>query len=204
MTTPTLTPAEPTSRTSKISREHLVLGAILAVVVIGAAAWFLTKGGGGGTAAPQALPTKPAAVTATTTPPAAVVPVAKKPAVTAKKAAFLKAGNKICTTMNAKENALGEEPTTPAAEAKFLAKTASYTARALAQLRALHAPAGDAARLKTMFNDVVRLNGLTASAGKALLAGDKKTAEGLLNKVPAAARKANAAFNAYGLTVCGS
>jgi hypothetical protein len=203
MTIPTMTPAEPTTTsTSKISREQLVLGAILAVIVIGAAAWFLLKGGGG-SPGPTAQPTKPAATT-TVAAPVVVAPVAKKPAITAKKAAYLKAGNKICTTMNAKENALGEEPTTPAAEAKFLAKTASYTARALAQLRALHAPAGDAARLKTMFNDVVRLNGLTASAGKALLAGDKKTAEGLLNKVPAAARKANAAFNAYGLTVCGS
>lgn len=201
---PTLTPAEPTTPTSKISREHLVLGAILAVVVLGAAAWFLLKGGSGATATPKTMPGKPAATT-TAAPAVAVVPVAKKPVVTAQKAAFLKAGNKICTTMNAQEKALGNFPsTTTAAEAKFLAKSVAYTSHALARLRALHAPAGDAAKLKVMYADVAHLNALGAGAERALLAGNKPAAAKLMDQIAAAGDKANAAFNAYGLTVCGS
>lgn len=206
MTMPTLAPPEPSTPTSRFSREHLVLGAILAVVVIGAAAWFLLKGGSG-SAAPLVQPTKPAATTTPAVPvlPAAVVPVVKKPVVSAKKAAYLKAGNKICTTMNAQERALGDLPTkNTAAEAKYLARTEVYATQALARLRALHAPAGDAVKLKKIYADAAHVNALGTSAEKDLLAGKKPAADKVLNTLVAASIKLNAEFNAYGLSVCGS
>ncbi len=202
MTTPSLTPAAGPTGSRKPSTEHLVLGVVL-LVVLAAGAWFLTHRGSSTPPVATVLP-KPAATSAApaSVAPTAVTPAAKPAASKVARAAFLKAGNKICATMNARQKALGDLPATTAAQADFLAKNVQLSVRALAQLRALKGPAGDAARLKTMFADVAKTNALGLAAQKRLAAGDQTGAYKVMEQVGDVADKANAAFKAYGLTVC--
>jgi hypothetical protein len=190
-----LPPSEKPSR--KLSIEHIVLGAVLIAVVLGAAGWFLLKPGSSSSAGKVA--TKPTA-TATAKP----VVVATPPTPPAARAAFIAAGNKVCTKMNTASKALGSFPAKLPAQATFISKQIAITKHALAQLKKLKNPAADKVVLKKLYADVVHLDVLGAQAVKAMHSGNDKASKTLLVKIDAASNKANKAFTSYGLGVCGS
>jgi hypothetical protein len=176
-------------------RRILPIPALLAIA--------LTAGCGSSSGAkPTALvTTAPVATTAASAPAPVTAPRA---AISAKKAAFLKAGNKICTTMNAKTDALGSFPAKGAAQSAFLLKTVAVDEHALKQLRALKTPAGDAAKVKALYAEIAKLDTLAKSAAKDLKAGNSAAGNALITKAAGVGDKANADYIAYGLTVCGS
>ena len=119
------------------------------------------------------------------------------------KAAYLKAGNKICTKMNAATKALGDFPSEPKAQAAFVVKNFTITEHARKQLMALPAPAKSAAKLAAFYGDVGKVDATGKALAAALTAGNADKAKALEQKLAAQSTKANAEFTAYGLTVCG-
>jgi hypothetical protein len=194
-------------KSGKPSVEHIVLGAVL-LVVLAVGGWFLLKAGS------SAKTTSTATEPATSRPTAAAGAYASpKSVLTLKpttitlvpmtKAAYLKAGNKICAKMNAAGKALGDFPSEPKAQAAFALKTVTITEHARKLLMALPAPADSAAKLASFYVDVAKADATTKALAKALTAGNTVQAKALEQKLGSQGDKANAEFTAYGLTVCG-
>jgi len=117
---------------------------------------------------------------------------------------FLASGNAICGTMNTKPAAVPTPGDTAAAQAAYLDQQVALTQDALTQLRALPEPAGQAAALQSLFAKVDTLITLGEQESAALNAGNLAVADQIDSQASTATDAANAAFNAYGLTVCGS
>ena len=79
----------------------------------------------------------------------------------------------------------------------------TITADTLTRLRALPIPTGQAAALKAIYAKVDTVLADVDPLIAALRSGSP-TAETLMNRLDASQNAANAASNAYGLTVCGS
>ena len=194
---PSVTPAASGSA-RRPSVEHLVLGAVLLAVVIGAALWFLH-----GSSSSSAAAKPPVAAAAKPTGIAHVVPAVAAVPVSPQKAAFLRAGNKICTTMNAQQNALGK-PATAADLVPLFSKTLVITEAALTKLEKLKEPAGDKAQLKALWKGLANLNVMGGLALSDLKSGNGAYAQSAMAELDRQGDLLNTAFNAYGLTVCGS
>lgn len=189
------------------SVEHIVLGAVLLVVLV-VGGWFLLKPGSSAktpSAATRSAAFRPAAASGAYASPKPVVPL--KPTrialVPMTKAAYLKAGNKICAKMNAGVKALGDFPSEPKAQAAFVLKTYKINEHARKLLTALPAPADSAAKLASYYGAIATMDGTGKALAKALIAGNTDRAKALEQKLSAQGAKANAEFIAYGLTVCG-
>ena len=199
------------------SVEHIVLGGVLLVVLV-VGGWFLLKPGGttkSGSPATGPLTDRPAEAANAYASPKANLPHAKplKPSkptklgqitlVPMKKAAYLKAGNKICAKMNAGTKALGDYPSEPKAQAAFVVKTFAITEHARKLLVALPAPAASAAKLAVYYGEIAKMDATGKALAAALTAGKADEAKALAQKLATQSTKANAEFTAYGLTACG-
>lgn len=91
----------------------------------------------------------------------------------------------------------------PAAAADASDRAVAITSPTLQQLRALAPPPGDAQTLAAIYQKVDALIADYAAFSAAVRAGDMQTAQTAGSKIDTDARAANAASNAYGLTVCG-
>jgi hypothetical protein len=213
MTTPSLPTDPETAPTSrKPSVEHIVLGVVLIAVLLGAGGWLVLRGGSSSSTAtkpPAAAPQNRPAVAALAEPGVTASPVkplkAHKPAAKPlSKAAYLKAGNKICDKMNSAQKALGDFPASAKAQAAFFGKVFVITEHARKQLKALRAPTAGAAKMAKLYVQVAKLDATGKAAGKALAAGKATQAKQLEATLVTQSNKANASFNAYGLTSCGT
>jgi hypothetical protein len=203
-----------TERAGRPSVEHIVLASVL-LVVLAVGGWFLLKPGAPAKVASPpagALAGRPAAASGAYASPKAH-PTLGKPSKPTKlgrvplapmtKAAYLKAGNKICTKMNAGTKALGDYPSDPRAQAAFVVKTFAITERALKQLLALPAPAAGATKLAGYYTEIGAMDSTGKALAAALTAGKTDAAKALAQKLASQSTKANAEFTAYGLTACG-
>lgn len=130
----------------------------------------------------------------------------RSPAVTATttKADFLTKANAICTTMNAKSNALQDPGQDPVKLKQVVDASIPITADGLSQLRALPQPNGDRATLQGFFTKVDKLIGDLRDESAALGANDLSHAKDIATSIQNDSTAANDAANAYGLNVCGA
>jgi hypothetical protein len=106
--------------------------------------------------------------------------------------------------MNAKQEAVPSPGTSAAAQAAYLDQQIAINKDALAQLRALAEPPADAAAMQALFAQLDGLIGLAQQESAAIRAGNKTRADQIDAQLTTATDAANAAYRAYGLTVCGS
>ncbi len=122
----------------------------------------------------------------------------------AAKAAYIAKANAIRQTMNDKTAALPDPGNDPVAKANKEEQGAAITAAALRQLRALATPPGDTATIRAIYAKIdVLLADLSADVA-ALRHGNQAQSQTIEARLTADSDAANAAANAYGLTVCGS
>ena len=119
------------------------------------------------------------------------------------RAAYVQQANAICQVMNDKVTALGDPGEDLAKTIDLLGQMRVITADTLTRLRALPIPTGQAAALKAIYAKVDTALADVDPLIAALRSGSP-TAETLMNRLDASQNAANAASNAYGLTVCGS
>ena len=139
------------------------------------------------------------APTTTTTAPTTTT---TKPAIT--KAAFVTQANAICKVMNDKSNALADPGEDIAKMTVGFEQQKQIMIDALAQLRALPNPAGQEAAIEAIWAKVDTVVAEVDQAIAALKAGNLQKFMTLANQLDKDTNAANAASNAYGLTVCGS
>lgn len=189
---------------------------VAAVVVLGAAGWLLLKPASSSANAvrPQATPTATAvsstaaaatSAALTVTPTATPLRTAGGAARTGEaptKAAYLKAGNAVCVALHKNFDKLGPAPEGKPAAA-YITKLVRLAEGAQVRLRALRAPARDAAQLRkirTRFNHLMALDRQLATA---LAHDDEQQLISLSPRVNAATAQVAAAYRAEGLTACG-
>lgn len=189
-----------------MNRRLAALCLLLAVALTGAACAKKSASSGHATGSVTPLApspsVSPSAVRPVHSAPAAPSAPAPKPAATISKAAFLAQANAICTTMNTQQSAL-PDPTTSAQALDELHQAAAITQDAVARLRALPEPAGDAPTLQAAFAKVDAVNASAQREIAAIAAGNTALAQQIDNQTTALNDTANQAFNAYGMTVCG-
>ena len=119
------------------------------------------------------------------------------------KAEYVQQADAICTTMNAQGNTLPDPGQDPSKLLAVVQQAVPITANAVDKLRALPLPKGDEATLRSFYSkmDAV-VSGLRQEAA-ALEASDLAKAQTIAGTLDTATKAANAAANAYGLTVCG-
>ncbi len=120
------------------------------------------------------------------------------------KAAYVAAANALCRTMNARSDALGDPGNDPSRVAEVARATAAIISETLQKLRALPAPAGDAAVVNAIYAKAEVLTGDYRQLATAIRSRDRAQVNRLVDKANSDMAVANAAANAYGLTVCGS
>jgi hypothetical protein len=120
------------------------------------------------------------------------------------KASYVARANAICKTMNTQIAALGSPPSDPMAQAELNDKAITITTETLRKLRALPVPPGDAAALVAVYAKVDVVLADASRLSNALRSNDHVAAQRGQTKLAADSDAANAASNAYGLTVCGS
>ena len=119
------------------------------------------------------------------------------------KAAYLKAGNRICAKMNAGTKALGRLPERAQGPGCLRGEDlCDHRARPQAADGAAR-PGDSAAKLAAYYVEVGKLDGTGKALAAALTAGKTDKAKTLEQKLAAQSTKANAEFTAYGLTACG-
>ena len=164
-------------------------------------------GGSGGEPAAGAIGTTPTtAATTTSSQPTTTTTAAPTTTTTAKaltRTAYVQQANAICQVMNDKMTALGDPGEALAKTIDLLGQMRAITADTLTKLRALPIPTGLAAALKAIYAKVDTVLADVDPLIAALRSGSP-TAETLMNRLDASQNAANAASNAYGLTVCGS
>jgi hypothetical protein len=175
----------------------LLIAAVAATLALSACGGSTaTKTAGGEvtntTLAPTTITTATTAPTTTTT----------KPAIT--KAAYVTQANAICKVMNDKTAALADPGEDLAKMAVMFEQSKQLVVDALVQLRALRTPAGQAAAIEAIWTKVDKLVVDIDQAVAALKAGDLDKFTALATQLDKDTAAANAASNAYGLTVCGS
>jgi hypothetical protein len=121
----------------------------------------------------------------------------------ATKPAFIKAGNDICTSMNTQMNAVPTAATDASQALSELQSQLTILKTGITHLKALPEPPGDTATIQAIFTKVDATTTLLNQAITAYLAGDTTQGDTLEAQVTTSGNAANAAFNAYGLTVCG-
>jgi len=150
---------------------------------------------GGSTPTPGPTPS-----TAAPSPGAAPTPATGSAA----KSRYVAQANALCQTMNTKVSAVPDPGSDPTAMATALSQVEWITAATVVKLRALPPAPGDAATVAAIYAKVdVFLADMTAEIN-ALRAGNQSLAQSLDTKLNTDGDAANAASNAYGLTVCGS
>jgi hypothetical protein len=119
------------------------------------------------------------------------------------KAAFVARANAICTTMNSQAARVADPGNDRVKLAAAVDKIAAITSDALRKVRALPQPSGGAQRLNAIYSKLDAVLAQWARLASAARAGDQRAAISAQTKVTALLKQANAASNAYGLTVCG-
>ena len=137
--------------------------------------------------------------TTTTLPPTTATTAAK--ALT--RAAYVQQANAICQVRNDKVAALGDPGEDVAKTIDMLGQMRAITSDTLVKLRALPIPTGQQAALKAIY---AKVDNVLADVDPmiAALRSASPTTDTLMNRLDADQNAANAASNAYGLTVCGS
>jgi hypothetical protein len=120
------------------------------------------------------------------------------------RARYLAAGNAICDTMNQRVGTLPAPGNDRVKAAKNAADTAAIVADALRKLRALPVPPGEQAAVRSIYAKVDRVLHDSSRLATAIRANDQTAAKAAETDLQADSLAANAASNAYGLTVCGS
>ncbi len=154
------------------------------------------------TAAGVEITTTTLAPTTTTTAAPATTTTAVKVAIT--KAAYITQANAICKVMNAKTDAIPDPGEDLAKLVAGFEQSKQITADTLAQLRALPVPVGQEAALTAIWAKIDKIFPQIDQAIAALKAGDLDTFSTIGAQIDKDTDAANAASNAYGLTVCGS
>jgi hypothetical protein len=129
-------------------------------------------------------------------------PASSAPVVTT--AAYLIAANRICQTMNDKIQALPDPGNDPIKLADVGDSAQAIIRSSLQRLRALAVPPGQGAKIAAIYAKVDAGLSLAAQYSTALRTRNGALEQRLGPRVDAAQASANAAANAYGLTVCGS
>lgn len=132
----------------------------------------------------------------------ATAPTTSAPLVT--KAAYIAEANRICQTMNERIQALPNPGNDPIKLADVSDRAQAITRSTVQRLRALAVPPGQGAKIAAIYAKVDVLANLAAQYSAALRARDEAVARSVGARLDAAQARANAASNAYGLTVCGS
>ena len=120
------------------------------------------------------------------------------------KAEFVDRANAICQTMNDRIKALPAPGSDLRKVADQYTQAGQIVAETLQQLRSLPQPADDQTTLNANYEKVDALLADYEPFINALRDGDRSAAKSLQTKLIAEQTEANDAFNAYGLTVCGS
>jgi hypothetical protein len=163
----------------------LVLAAVVATVVMAAACGSSSKS------------STPSSVTTTTTAHSAT-------AFPKSRQAYLSAGNAICKAMNTQMEDLPDPGSSATKEAAVLVQSATIINDALRSLRKLPVPPGDQATVAAIFAKVDVVAADTKKLAATLKTNDQAAGQRAQAKLQQDSQTANAASNAYGLTVCGS
>ena len=120
------------------------------------------------------------------------------------RAAYLAAGNALCTTMNAKVAKLANPGSSAAKEAAVTDQAAKIFADTFNKVRKLPTPPGDEATVRALYAKIDAMLADAPSLSAALRANDQAAGQRAQVQLQKDTELANAASNAYGLTVCGS
>ena len=173
---------------------------ILFVAFAGCLALSACGGSKGQSAAGVIATTPSTAVTTTSSQPTTTTTTAAK---VLTQAAYMQQANAICQVMNDKVTALGDPGEDVAKTIDLLGQMRAITSDTLVKLRALPIPTGQQAALKAIY---AKVDNVLADVDPmiAALRSASPTTDTLMNRLDADQNAANAASNAYGLTVCGS
>jgi len=178
--TQTILPTAVVTKRSAPPAARLASGAAVVVLAIGG--WFLLT--------PDDGPTRHSVV--------AAAPTLTHPQ-------FMAKGSAVCAVMNRHSRALGPFPQGGAGvAAHYLEKQIAISQTAIAGLQALAPPREDAAQVTALEDQTLGLIGTGNRLVLALRTGDADGARSLLAQVNALTVKTNKAWNAFGLTTCGS
>ena len=119
------------------------------------------------------------------------------------KALYVSRANAICQDMNDQIRALPTGPSDASTIAHTADRAAAITGAALQSLRELATPNGDAQTLRMIYAKVDRVIKDENQLSAELLAANVSAAKTLVVRLRADTQAANAATNAYGMTVCG-
>ena len=173
---------------------------ILFAIFAGSLALSACGGSKGQSAAGVIATTPSTAVTTTSSQPTTTTTTAAK---VLTQAAYMQQANAICQVMNDKVTALGDPGEDVAKTIDLLGQMRAITSDTLVKLRALPIPTGQQAALKAIY---AKVDNVLADVDPmiAALRSASPTTDTLMNRLDADQNAANAASNAYGLTVCGS
>ena len=178
---------------------------ILFVVFAGCLALSACGGSKGQSAAGVIATTPSTAATTTSSQPTTttVPPTTTTAAKPLTRAAYVQQANAICQVMNDKVAALGDPGEDVAKAIDMLGQMRAITSDTLVKLRALPIPTGQQAALKPIY---AKVDAVLADVDPVIAAirSGSPTIQTLMNRLDADQNAANAASNAYGLTVCGS
>lgn len=137
--------------------------------------------------------------TTTTSSPAA------QPTTAETKADYIARGNAVCDTFTQKQSALPTPSGSALADvAPYIDQNVTLATDLLAQLKAIPQPAGDSAALQDVFTKFQATLDLLKQEAAAAHANNQSTFDTLDTQLNTSGDASNAAFNAYGLTVCGA
>ena len=119
------------------------------------------------------------------------------------KAEFIARANAICGAMNAQAKTVPDPGNDPTKLAVASDRVAAITGNALREIRALPQPPSDAPTLNAIYSKLDEILAQWGTLAAAARAGNQAAAERSGAKLGALLKQANAASNAYGLTVCG-
>jgi hypothetical protein len=120
------------------------------------------------------------------------------------KTEFVARANAICRAMNAQAKTVPNPGNDPNKLAAASDRVAAITATALRKIRALPQPPNDAATLDAIYSKLDAILVQWGTLAAAARAGNKAAAQRSGAKLSVLVNQANAASNAYGLTVCGA
>ena len=120
------------------------------------------------------------------------------------RAEFVARANEICKAGNARQSAIPSPDNTIAQQLAYLDQVIAATAETLRQIRALPQPPADRAALQQMYAKGDAALSVARQESSALKEGKTSVAASFDTQLTTATSDANSAFNAYGLTYCGS